>query len=94
LVLGSWFLVETKHEAQSTKHKAMPEPCGFFEAIAELKDLVDLNVELAAQTSLFQNSPVGRSEACLSPAMGKSTFSTTTSIRRHWRKLSAATHGI
>ena len=28
--------------------KAMPEPRGFFEAIAELKDLVDLNVELAA----------------------------------------------
>lgn len=28
--------------------KAMPEPRGFFEAIAELKDLIDLNIELAA----------------------------------------------
>ena len=28
--------------------KALPEPQGFFEAIAELKDLIDLNVELAA----------------------------------------------
>ena len=28
--------------------KASPEPAGFFEAIAALKDLVDLNVELAS----------------------------------------------
>ena len=37
--------------------KAVPEPSGFFEAIAELKDLIDLNVELAAPDEFIPELP-------------------------------------
>lgn len=37
--------------------KALPEPRGFFEAIAELKDLVDLNVELASPDDFIPELP-------------------------------------
>lgn len=37
--------------------KAEPEPPGFFEAIAELKELVDLNVELAAPDDFIPPLP-------------------------------------
>ncbi len=37
--------------------KADPEPLGFFEAIAELKDSIDLNVELAAPDQFIPPLP-------------------------------------
>ncbi|MDO8545175.1 MAG: hypothetical protein Q7S40_32445 [Opitutaceae bacterium] len=37
--------------------KAVPEPPGFFEAIAELKETVDLNVELAAPDDFIPAVP-------------------------------------
>ena len=37
--------------------KADPEPPGFFEAIAELKDAIDLNVELAAPDDFIPALP-------------------------------------
>ena len=44
--------------------KADPEPPGFFEAIAELKELVDLNVELAAPDDFIPQLP-GWRDRCL-----------------------------
>lgn len=40
--------------------KADPEPPGFFEAIAELKDSIDLNVELAAPDDFIPELPAWR----------------------------------
>ena len=44
--------------------KAAPEPAGFFEAIAELKDLIDVNVELASPDDFIPALPNWR-ERCL-----------------------------
>ena len=44
--------------------KAVPEPPGFFEAIAELKNLIDVNVELASPDDFIPALP-GWRERCL-----------------------------
>lgn len=44
--------------------KADPEPAGFFEAIAALKDLVDLNVEIASPDDFIPPLP-GWRERCI-----------------------------
>ncbi len=44
--------------------KAQPEPAGFFEAIAALKDLIDVNVELASPDDFIPILP-GWRERCL-----------------------------
>lgn len=49
--------------------KANPEPAGFFEAIASLKDSLDVNIDSPPQINSFLSFPAGVSAAASSQNM-------------------------
>jgi hypothetical protein len=59
--------------------KLDPEPAGAFEAIAELKDELDVNVELASPDQFVPRFQVGRSDR--SSSRGTEASTSCTSIR-------------
>jgi hypothetical protein len=61
---GTALLVGWREMTIDVDLKASPEPRGFFEAIAELKDELDLNVELAAPDDFIPEVPNWR-ERCI-----------------------------
>lgn len=74
--------------------KLDPEPAGAFEAIAGLKEELDLNVELASPDQFLPRSRAGASARSSSRATAASTSSTSTrSARRSpsWRAPTSAT---
>ena len=54
--------------------KAEPEPPGFFEAIAELKDTLDTNVELASPDLFIPEVPGWRDRSQLIQRAGEENF--------------------
>lgn len=54
--------------------KAMPEPPGFFEAIAELKDELDVNVELASPDDFIPELPGWRERSLFIARHGEVDF--------------------
>jgi hypothetical protein len=54
--------------------KADPEPAGFFEAIAELKDSLDTNVELASPDLFIPELPGWRERSVLIRGVGELEF--------------------
>ena len=54
--------------------KADPEPSGFFEAIAELKDQLDVNVELASPDQFIPPVPGWRERSLFIAQYGHLTF--------------------
>ena len=54
--------------------KADPEPAGFFEAIAELKDSLDTNVELASPDLFIPELPGWRERSVLIRRVGELEF--------------------
>jgi hypothetical protein len=74
--------------------KAMPEPAGFFQAIALLKEREAVNMSWPVRTILFRRFPAGGSGLSLSIAVEVSTSITTILTRRLWRKSSGGTSGM
>jgi hypothetical protein len=54
--------------------KASPEPPGFFEAIAEIKEIVDLNIELAAPDDFIPPLPGWEERSIFIARRGKIDF--------------------
>ena len=71
--------------------KPDPEPPGLFEALAVLKDELDINVELASRINSFRLCLVGASAVCLSRVTDNSSFFITIRTAKHYRNCNAGT---
>ena len=71
--------------------KLVPEAGEILKALPDLKERLQLNVELASPEDFIPPCPDGRSEAVSSLVKGRLISSITIFTPRHWRKLSAAT---
>lgn len=84
-------LLGVREQTVDIELKLDPEPKAIFEGIARIKERLSINGSSPRPTCSCRRSPVGESGASSSRGVGRWSSSTTTSMRKPWRRSSEVT---